>query len=80
MMFIYNPLKVPQGFTFLDCYVRPTLHYESKPRLNPNQSIPINAIINISPKDFTLGVKANIENNFFNLPIYGLNLALDPKS
>jgi hypothetical protein len=34
---------------------------------NPNQSIPIGAKVEIGPKGFALGVKAEIEKNIFNL-------------
>jgi len=37
-------------------------------------SIPIGAIVEISLKVFTLGDKVEKENNFFNLPFYGLDL------
>jgi hypothetical protein len=47
----------------------------SRPRLDSNQALPIGAIIEISPKGFTLGVKAENKNNFFNLSLYGLDLA-----
>jgi hypothetical protein len=35
---------------------------------NSKSRIPIGAKVEISPKDFTLGVKAEIDQNIFNLP------------
>jgi hypothetical protein len=34
----------------------------------PKSSVPIGAKVEISPKGFTLGVKAEIEKKLFNLP------------
>jgi len=50
--------------------------------VQPKSSIPIGAKVEISPKGFTLGVKADIEKNFsicpkllINAELYGLVLA-----
>jgi len=40
--------------------LRPTLHKESKDKVQLKSSIPIGAKVEISPKGFTLGVKAEI--------------------
>ncbi len=43
-----------------------------KAKVELKSSIPVATINKISPKCFTLGVKAEKENNFFNLPLYAL--------
>jgi len=40
--------------------LRPTLHKESKDKVELKSSIPIGAKVEINPKGFTLGVKAEI--------------------
>jgi hypothetical protein len=45
-----------------------------KAKIEPKLCITIGAITEISPKGFTLGIKAEIF-NYFNLPLYGLDLA-----
>jgi hypothetical protein len=46
-----------------------------KAKVELKSSIPIGAITEISPKGFTIGVKAEKGSNFFNLPLYHPNLA-----
>ncbi len=46
-----------------------------KAKVGFKSSIPIGAITEISPKGFTLGVKADFFFKFFNLSLYGLDLA-----
>jgi hypothetical protein len=48
--------------------LRPTLHKESKAKVQLKSSIPIGAKVEIGPKGFKLGVKAEIIKFFFNLP------------
>jgi len=46
-----------------------------KAKVGFKSRIPIGAITEITPKGFTLGVKAEKENIFLNLSIYDLDLA-----
>jgi hypothetical protein len=46
-----------------------------KAKVELKSSIPIDAITEIRPKGFTLGVKTKKRKQFFNLPLYGLDLA-----
>jgi hypothetical protein len=65
--------------------LRPTLHKDSKAKVQLKSSIPIGAKVEISPpKGFTLGVKAEIIKKFFfpicpklllNAELHGLILA-----
>jgi hypothetical protein len=55
--------------------LRPTLTLGVKAKVELKSSIPIGAIAEISPKGFTIGVKAEKKNNFFNPSLYRPNLA-----
>ncbi len=50
-----------------------------KAKVELKSSILIGAITEISPKGFTLGVKVEKENNFFNLLLYDPDLTLRQK-
>jgi hypothetical protein len=47
---------------------QPQILRRSGPMFNPNQAFPIGAQVEIGPKDFTLGIQAEIEGKKFNLP------------
>jgi hypothetical protein len=50
-----------------------SLYTKFNPKVELKSSIHIGAIIEISLKSFTLGVKARKKNNYFNLSLYGLD-------
>jgi hypothetical protein len=60
-----------------DVYIILGLEFFSRADVQPKSSIPIGAKVEISPKGraFTLGVKAELEKNLFNLPKVGSNCA-----
>jgi hypothetical protein len=71
------------GFEHLKTHKSNKAHFTLgvKANVQPKSSIPIGAKVEISPKGFTLGVKAELEKNLFNLPkvthnaeLYGLVL------
>jgi hypothetical protein len=61
--------EISQFFSFtLEARFTPGVRANVQPR----SSIPIGAKVEISPKGFTLGVKAELEKNLFNLPKLGI--------
>jgi len=63
-------------------YIKPTLHKESRPMFNSNQTFLLVQKLKSTPKGFTLKIKAEIEKIFsiypkllINAKLYGLILA-----